>query len=57
MTNIQQQFIEQVSEEFIIYASEKKEIKIGEIKDVRLAVTLESSKISCGIPNEYIKLP
>ncbi len=46
-----------MSSEFVIYASEKKEIVIGEIKDDGSTVTLKSSKISCGIPNEWIKLP
>ena len=46
-----------MSSEFVIYASEKKEIIIGEIKDDGSTVTLESSKISCGIQNDWIKLP
>ena len=53
----QQPFIEQASSEFVIYASEKKEIVIGEIKDDGSTFTLESMKISCAIPNEWIKLP
>ena len=43
--------------EFVIYASEKKELVIGEIKDDGSKITLASIKISCGIPNEWIKLP
>ena len=43
--------------EFVIYASEKKELVIGEIKDDLSKITLASIKISCGIPNEWIKLP
>ncbi len=46
-----------MSSEFVIYASEKKEIVIGEIEDDGSTVTLESIKKSCGIPNEWIKLP
>ena len=57
MTKIRQPFIEQVSSEFVIYASEKKEIVIGEIKDDASTVAIESMKISCGIPNKWIKLP
>ena len=45
-----------MSTEFVIYASEKKEIVIGEIKEDGSTVTLESFKISCEIPNEWIKL-
>ncbi len=46
-----------MSSSFVIYASEKKEIVIGEIKDDGSTFTLESSIISCGIPNDWIKLP
>jgi hypothetical protein len=46
-----------VSTEFVIYAAEKKEIVIGEIKDDGSKITLESMKTSCGIQNEWIKLP
>jgi len=45
-----------VSKEFVIYASEYKEIVIGELKDDGSTFTLESFKVSCGISNEWIKL-
>ena len=41
----------------MIFASEKKEILIGKIKEDGSKITLESIKMSCGIPNEWIKLP
>ena len=50
---------ENVSTEFVIYASDRKEIVIGEINNQEKAwkVTIESIKTKCGIPNEWIKMP
>jgi hypothetical protein len=51
--------VENTSKEFVIYASDRKEIVIGEINNQEKAskVTIESIKINCGIPNDWIKIP
>jgi hypothetical protein len=52
-------FVENTSTEFVIYASDRKEIEIGEMNNQEKAkkVTIESIKIKCGIPNDWIKMP
>jgi hypothetical protein len=52
-------FVDNVSTEFVIYASDRKEIVIGEINNQEKAskVTIDSIKIKCGIPNYWIKMP
>ena len=52
-------FIEKLSTDFVIYAPERKEIVIAQIKNDGKSsnVAIESTNIKCGIPNEWIRLP